>query len=236
MEETESLISILYKDKDLVAINKPHGLLVHRSSIAKDATEFALQIVRNQIGQRVHLIHRLDRKTSGVLLLGLNPKITSLMQELFIKGAIKKEYICIVRGFFPDVVEVDYALKNDRGKTQEAFTSFECLQRTDIKVPHGKWITSTYSLVRATPKTGRQHQIRKHLAHIMHPIIGDRPHGCNKQNRLFKEKWNMMIMLLHANTLKFKHPILNEDIQIQAAPSDEFVRIKDLLFKINSTD
>jgi len=230
MGETKNLIPILFQDENLVAINKPHGLLVHRSRIAMDATEFALQKVRDQIGKRAHLIHRLDRKTSGVLLLGLNPEITSQVQNLFLQREIRKKYVAIVRGYFPDSSSAEYPITNDRGKTQEAHTTFKCLRQTEIDVPHGKWNTSRYSLIEAIPHTGRQHQIRKHLAHIMHPIIGDRPHGCNKQNKLFKEKWNMMTMLLHAESLAFNHPISDEPLTITANPSDEFIRMQHFLF------
>jgi len=209
-----------------LAINKPHGLLVHRSSIAKDVKHFALQLVRNHIGKRVHLIHRLDRKTSGVLLFGLNPEVTHEIQKQFVNGTIHKEYIAIVRGFFPEKIKVDYPLTNNRGKVQKAITEFECLQQREVPIPHGKWNTSRYSIIKATPKTGRQHQIRKHLAHINHPIIGDRPHGCNKQNRLFKEKWKMMTMLLHAKSIDLEHPITGIPIFIQAPLSKELIRMK----------
>lgn len=229
MGDTSDIIDIIFQDEYLIAINKPHGLLVHRSPIAKDATEFALQLVRNRIKKRVHLIHRLDRKTSGVLLLGLNPVITAQVQEQFLNHQVQKEYIAIVRGIFPQKLVVDYPLTNDRGKKQEAITEFECLVQSEIPLPHGNWKTSRYSLIRAIPKTGRQHQIRKHLAHLRHPIIGDRPYGCNKQNKLFKERWNLTRMMLHAQSLEFMHPITQQKLTIKAQLSDEFNRMKNPL-------
>lgn len=222
-------LEILYQDDQLVAINKPHGLLVHRTSIAEEQNEFALQILRDQIEQRVYPIHRLDRKTSGVLLFGLNPEIVKSIQQQIENQSVTKKYLAIVRGWFPDKIEVDYALTNDRGKTQEAITHFQLLEKTELNIPFGKHQTSRYSLIEAFPKTGRQHQIRKHLNHLRHPIIGDRPHGCNKQNRLFKEKWEMNTMLLHAQEFTFLHPVSNQKIKIVADLSFEFCRMLDTL-------
>ena len=222
-------LEILYQDEQLVAINKPHGLLVHRTSIAEEQNDFALQILRDQIGQRVYPIHRLDRKTSGVLLFGLNPEIVKSIQQQIESQTVTKKYLAIVRGWFPDKIEVDYALTNDRSKTQEAITHFQLLEKTELAIPFGKHQTSRYSLIEAFPKTGRQHQIRKHLNHLRHPIIGDRPHGCNKQNRLFKEKWEMNTMLLHAQEFFFTHPISNQKIKIVADLSFEFCRMLDAL-------
>ncbi len=219
-------LEIIYQDQYLVAINKPNGLLVHRSPIAADASEFALQMLRDQIGQHVFPIHRLDRKTSGVLLFALDKETTKLVQDEFLQNRVLKNYLAIVRGFFPEKIEVDYPLTNDRNKKQEAVTHFYNNKHTEVKIPFGKHPTSRYSLIEAFPKTGRQHQIRKHLNHLRHPIIGDRPHGCNKQNKFFKERWNMMTMLLHAQELKFKHPYEERELVLQASLNEEFLRMK----------
>ncbi len=222
-------LEILYRDEHLVAVNKPNGLLVHRSYIAAGEAVFAMQLVRDQIGQRVHTVHRLDRKTSGVLLFALNSATAALLQESFANQLIDKKYTAIVRGFFPGDMELDYDLTNDRGKQQHAFTRFKLLKQVEIAVPFGKHQTSRYSLIEAYPKTGRQHQIRKHCAHLNHPIIGDRPHGCNKQNRLFKERWDMTTMLLHASVMKLKHPLTNVPLELHAPLNEEFKRVKMLL-------
>ncbi len=222
---TEAL-EIIYQDDNLVAINKPNGLLVHRSSIATDATVFAVQMLRDQIGQYVYPVHRLDRKTSGVLLFGLDKTTTKLLQEALQKEAAVKKYLAIVRGYFPDAVEVDYPLTNDRGKKQAAITLFRRLLKTELPIPFGKHPTSRYSLILALPKTGRIHQIRKHCNHLRHPIIGDRPHGCNKQNRLFKTQWEMTTMLLHAAELRIEHPISKENLTLAAKLPKEFLRMQ----------
>ena len=222
-------LQILYKDQYLVAINKPHDLLVHQSAIARDAKEFALQILRDQLGQWVSPVHRLDRKTAGVLLFALDKNTEKLMNQQFAEGLIKKKYLAIVRGYTNDQQDIDYPLKKENGTLQTAFTSFRTLSRTEIAIPFGKNETSRYSLVEASPTTGRMHQLRKHFAHVHHPIIGDRPHGCNKQNKLFKEKWGMDTMMLHASELCFTHPITHEMINFKADISEEFLRVLSFL-------
>ncbi len=224
-----SEINIIFQDDYLVAINKPNGLLVHRTSIAAHETIFALQLVRDQTGQKVYPIHRLDRKTSGVLLFAFDAETAKSVQAQFNTPHLSKKYLAITRGFFPDQIEVDYPLTNDRNKTQEAITLFKTLKKTELNIPFGKHASSRYSLVEVYPKTGRMHQIRKHCNHLRHPIIGDRPHGCNKQNRLFKEKWGLRTMLLHASEMSFIHPKNKEEIIIEAELNEEFLRMRKVL-------
>ncbi|MGF1636118.1 MAG: pseudouridine synthase [Cyclobacteriaceae bacterium] len=224
-----TLLEIIYKDDHMVAINKPHGLLVHKTALAKDATEFALQMLREQIGAKVYPAHRIDRKTSGVLLFALSESMNSQIQRAFSMHKIKKTYLAIVRGYTADAGSIDYPLKNDNGVVQEAITHFTTLQRTEVDVPSSIHKSSRYSLVKIEPMHGRMHQIRRHFAHIMHPIVGDRPHGCNKQNRLFKEKWNIRTMMLHAQSLTFQHPVSEKSIHIKAKPSLEFMYCKSVL-------
>ena len=223
------MLEIIYQDDHLIAINKPHGLLVHRSFIASDASEFAVQLLRDQIGRRVYPAHRLDRKTGGVLLFALSAEVNSAMQQQFAERKVKKTYFAIVRGHTPDSGEIDYPLKREGGGEQDAVTNFETLAKAEIPVPFGKHATSRYSLVKLTPHTGRFHQLRKHMAHIFHPIAGDRPHGCNKQNKLWKEKFGMMTMLLHAGELQFEHPVTGKKMKIEARLQEEFLRVTKIL-------
>ncbi len=223
------MLEIVYQDEQLVAINKPHGLLVHRSKMANDAQEFALQILRNQLGRHVYPVHRLDRKTGGVLLFALDKEYEISMQKAFQDSAVKKEYLAIVRGHTADTMDIDYPLAKDNGTLQEAFTSFTTLQRTETPWSVGQHPSSRYSLVLACPTTGRMHQLRKHFAHIFHPIIGDRPHGCNKQNRFFKANFQLDTMLLHAYSLCFEHPYKQQQIRITANLQAEFVRAMQLM-------
>lgn len=221
MQLEKTFLEIIYQDEVIVIVNKPTGLLVHRSPIAADASEFAIQVLRDQIGQKVFPVHRLDRKTSGLLVFALNEEVNKLMQVAFMNRAIEKKYLAIVRGFVAENGTIDYALTNEAGKVQDALTHFRLLQHFEIEIPNGKFSTARYSLVEVEPETGRMHQIRKHFAHVFHPIIGDRPHGCNKQNKLFLEKWGMNSMLLHASELTFKHPISNQEMTFKASlPAD----------------
>ncbi len=223
------MVNFIYRDEHFVAINKPNGLLVHRSYIASDASEFALQLVRDALGQYVYPVHRLDRKTSGVLIFGLSSEIARKIQESMESGAAQKRYLAIVRGFFPDEIQLNHPLINEAGKSQEAETYFKFIKRTELDIPLGKHATSRYSLIEAFPRTGRMHQIRRHLDHLRHPIIGDRPWGCNKQNKLFLDKWEMNTMMLHAVSMKIPHPISGELIEINAELPTEFQRMLDLL-------
>ena len=228
-------MEILFQDDHLIAVNKPAGLLVHRSSIAKDATEFALQKTRDFVGKEVHPIHRLDRKTSGVLLFTFDKNTLHSMQNLFNEGKVRKEYHAIVRGFADDSGKIDYALVNDKGLTQSARTIYTTHKKWEITKSFGRYKTSRYAYVHVFPETGRMHQIRKHFAHIFHPIIGDRPHGCNKQNRFFKREFNLIEMLLHAKSYSFEHPVTSDKIIIQAPIRNEFMRIVSLLDELDIT-
>lgn len=223
------MLEIVYQDEHIIAINKPHGLLVHRSKIANDATEFALQILRDQIGKHVSPVHRLDRKTSGLLLFAFEKDVEIAMHKQFQESLVEKKYLAILRGYAPEEMVIDYPLAKENGTMQEAVTSFKTLQRAEIDVAFGKHSTSRYSLVEAAPTTGRMHQLRRHFAHIFHPIIGDRKHGCNKQNKFFKEQFEMTTMLLHASELAFKHPVTNEQVKLSANLHDEFKRVMKLM-------
>jgi tRNA pseudouridine65 synthase len=220
-------LEIIFENEDLIAINKPHGLLVHRTRIARDATEFAIQILRDQIGCMVYPVHRLDRKTSGVLLFTKSAQLNSGIQQLFQERKVLKTYLALVRGYLPETGHIDYAL-TEGSKTKEAQTNYTCLDKFEINLASDKFSTSRYSLVKLEPLNGRFHQLRKHMAHIFHPIIGDRPHGCNKQNKLWKEQFGMTSMLLHAERLSFYYPG-NEHICISAAISSEFKRALGLM-------
>lgn len=222
-------LEIIFEDDDLIAVNKPHGLFVHRTELDVYATAFALQIVRDMIGCRVYPVHRLDRKTSGVLLLAKSQIIQSLMNEMFRNEQVEKTYLAIVRGYTDPSGIIDYPLLHENGKIQEAITHYSTLSYGEINISSGRFPTSRYSLVLVRPKTGRMHQIRRHLSHIFHPIIGDRPHGCNKQNRFFSEHFDMNTMMLHADSIEFAHPTSHKKIKIKAQWHSEFERMLGIL-------
>jgi len=218
-------MQILFEDEHIIAVNKPNGIFVHRTSLDPLADTFVVQMVRDIIGQRVYPVHRLDRKTSGVLLLAKSKTIQTKLNEVFRDRGIKKYYHAIVRGFTEDKIVIDYPLKNDNDKIQEAITTFITISKVEIPFCSGTFPTSRYSLIHINPETGRRHQIRRHLAHILHPIIGDRPHGCNKQNKFFLSHFYMNTMLLHASEISFFHPVLQMETVIKAPFGGEFERM-----------
>lgn len=150
---------------------------------------------------------------------------------LFRDRKIKKIYHAIVRGHTAPSQTIEYPLKNEKQVLQEALTQLRTLNSYELPVPFGKFDTSRYSRVELLPETGRMHQLRKHMAHIFHPIIGDRPHGCNKQNKLWKERWGMESMLLHAQSLSFQDPLTQEEVKIEAPYSPEMQNVLDSILK-----
>ncbi len=219
-------LEILHQDEHLVAINKPNNLLVHRTRLAWQDKRFALQILRNQIGQHVHPVHRLDRATSGILLFGLEKDATSILFEKFREKEVEKTYLAIVRGFAPESGVITNALKRmegeEDGEIQEAETHFRCLDQIEIEEYVDRFPTSRYSLVEVNPKTGRRHQIRRHLARANHPIIGDHKHGDYRHNQLFRDKFELPNLMLHAYKTVFEHPITREKIVLKAKVPDNF--------------
>ncbi len=228
-------LDILYQDDYLVAVQKPSGLLVHRSWLDSAATEFALQIVRDQVGQHVYPAHRLDRPTSGVLLFALSGEVAALMAQQFSGRLMDKSYLALVRGYLGDG-ELDYALKEELDKiadkqadankpAQEAVTQFRCLGQAELPFAVGRYPTSRYSLMYLSPKTGRKHQLRRHMAHLRHPIVGDTSHGDGKHNRFFREHFGNDRLLLHAASLAFEHPVTKQSIKIDAPLDPSFIHI-----------
>jgi len=229
-------LEILYQDDYLVAINKPSGLLVHKSPIDKHETQFALQLVRDQIGEYVYPVHRLDKPTSGVLLFALDAQMAQTMSLLFRSSQVHKEYLAVVRGFTEDASLIDYPLKQmldtqeqkRQGitkETQEAKTVYERLATVELPFSVSRYPAARYSLVKLLPKTGRKHQLRRHMKHIFHPIIGDTKHGRGEHNTLFREKYACHRLLLHSNRISFNHPIHKEKLVIDATLDDTWKRV-----------
>ncbi len=200
--------------------------MVHRSKMATGVNVFAVQLLRDHIGQKVYPAHRLDRKTAGVLLFSKDLVSNRTIQMLFQNHQTTKIYEALVRGYTEASGTIDYDLTNE-GKTKEAITDYHTQAHYEIKKSTGMHPTSRYSHVELRPHHGRFHQLRKHMAHIRHPILGDRPHGCNKQNRFWKEQYGLTKMMLHARELKFDWN--GEKIVIKANQSEEFKRVLSIL-------
>lgn len=230
------VLPILYQDEHLVVIDKPPGLLVHRSEIDRHETRFAIQILRDQIGQRVWPAHRLDRGTSGVLLFGLNAENASALSKQFEAGTVKKRYLAVVRGYPPEKGSIDHPLTRQRDpyefrgsqssmEAQDALTHFQRLAEIELPIAVDRYPSSRYALVELEPITGRRHQLRRHMKHIAHPIIGDATHGKGKHNRYFAEHFACNRLLLACVELTFNHPISNQRLTIKRPVSGEFSAI-----------
>ena len=229
----EEPLPILYRDEHLVVIDKPPALLVHRSEIDRHETRFAIQILRNQIGQHVWPVHRLDRGTSGILVFALNKEINSLLSKQFEAGSVEKTYLAVVRGH-PEVEGCidhplsrqrdDYEWQGERMKeeAQEALTRFRRITQIELPVAVDRYPSSRYALLQLNPVTGRRHQLRRHLKHIAHPIIGDATYGKGRHNRYFAEHLNCHRLLLACTGLSFKHPLTNEVLNVKAPVTGEF--------------
>ena len=240
------MLEILYQDEYLVAINKPSGLLVHKSHIDKRETRFALQEVRDQIGQWVYPVHRLDKPTSGVLIFALSSEVAKLLSEQFKAHTIQKEYLAVVRGYTKEKELIDYDLKvildkkadrdrNNNKEPQEAQTYYERLSTVEFPFAVSRYPVARYSLLKLLPKTGRKHQLRRHMKHILHPIVGDTKYGRNEHNRLFREKFESHRLLLHASKISFMHPMSGEKLLLEATVDNVFERILTHFQMNNST-
>jgi len=229
-------LEILYKDDYLVAINKPSGLLVHKSMIDKDEIYFADKMLRDQIGQWVYPIHRLDKPTSGVLLFALDSESAKLMSEQFIEKKIQKTYMAVVRGYIDEKGFIDYALSVKLDKiankksapqkeAQEAQTEYERLATVELAHAVGRYDKTRYSLVKLSPHTGRKHQLRRHMKHLSHHILGDTKYGRGEHNKMIRKEYNCHRLLLHATNLEFEHPYTNKRIKLNAKTDESFKSI-----------
>lgn len=230
------MLEILYQDAYFVAVNKPAGMLVHRSWLDRHETQFVMQTLRDQIGQYVFPIHRLDRPTSGVLLFALNSEMANLLCLQFEEKTVEKSYLAVVRGYLTGSAQIDYPLKIQLDKIadkfaqedkepQSAVTNYTGLQTVEMPWAIGKYQTARYSLVRLMPQTGRKHQLRRHMKHIFHPILGDTQYGDLHQNRGLSEKTGVSRLMLHAEILSFDHPITQERIEIRAGLDDQWKKL-----------
>ncbi|HEX7374159.1 MAG TPA: pseudouridine synthase, partial [Steroidobacteraceae bacterium] len=226
-------LPLLYRDTQVVVIDKPSGLLVHRSPIDRHERRFAVQLLRDQLGQRVYPAHRLDKGTSGALAFALDRESGAALAGQFATGAVRKRYVAIVRGWpegsglidHPlDPVEDD-VLGPQAGGPREAQSTFRTL--ATVELPHrvDRYPTSRYALVELEPLTGRRHQLRRHLAHVSHPIIGDSTYGKGRHNRLFRVLFGSQRLLLACTQLAFRHPVSGAPIVVDAALAPEFAAV-----------
>jgi tRNA pseudouridine65 synthase len=185
--------SFLFRDDSVVVVDKPSGVIVHRG-LANDAQDL-MRAVRDAIGAWVYPVHRLDRGTSGAVVMALSPAAARILGKAFEEGSVEKRYLALTRGH-PKDGEIDHPIaRHDGGPRVRAVTRVRTLG-----------VAGRYALVEAMPLTGRMHQVRKHLKHVSCPIIGDVKYGKGEHNRYFRDRHGLHRLALHAAAVAFDHP------------------------------
>lgn len=230
-------LKVIFQNDAFVAIDKPEGLLVHKSAIDKHETQFLLQQLRDQLGKYLYPIHRLDKPTSGIILFAFDPQSAAHIQQQMEDQQARKEYLLVCRGYCPEQGEINHPLKiiddfkSKRKKpkpqkpAQEAITEYQRLATIELPTAIDKYPSSRYSLVKARLITGRKHQLRRHFKHISHPIIGCPKYGKSLHNRYFAEQLACSRLLLHAYQLSLTCPLSDKPLQLTAPPSGQFLKL-----------
>ena len=226
-------LPILYRDDWLVVVDKPAGLLVHRSPVDARETRFAVQMLRDQLGRHVYPVHRLDKGTSGALAFALDPATARDLSEAFAGTAVGKSYLALVRGWPDERGEIDHALRPVEDDVlpatgrppQPARTGYERLEIFEIPHRVDRYPSSRYALLRLRPQTGRRHQLRRHLAHLSHPIVGDSTYGKGAHNRLFARLYGVRRLMLACVRLELPHPVTQQRLHVDAPLAEEFAAV-----------
>jgi tRNA pseudouridine65 synthase len=226
-DSTAPVLPVLYRDESLLVVNKPAGLVVHRGWATDRVT--ALDLARRLAGRHVHPVHRLDRATSGVLVFALDPDGARSIERAFVADQIDKRYLALVRGMAPERVLVDHPLAKEKGKPKlPSSTHVARLEVFEVENDETR-ITRCYTWLEAQPRSGRPHQIRRHLKHINHPIVGDVRYGKAEHNRLFRRRFNLERMVLHAERLTLPHPASGQRLTLVAPLPAELCELLALL-------
>ena len=218
-------IPIIYQDEYIICVAKPNNVLVHHAHHSRNVADekSLLQLLDEQVGGKFYPIHRLDRKTSGIILLAKETYHVSKFQDLFTADQIQKTYYGVVRGFSPESKIIDSPVKGrDSNVHKEALTHLKTLAQVTLDIPVKPYDSSRYSLVELSPKTGRMHQLRVHSNKISHPLIGDTKYGDKNHDVMFEENFGWKNMFLHAGKLEFKHPFTEEDLILKASFPDDW--------------
>lgn len=231
------MLEIIYRNAYCIAVNKPAGMLVHRSWLDSRETQFVMQTLRDQIGRHVYPVHRLDRPTSGVLLFALDSESAHGLTQQFAAKTVQKTYWAVVRGYLNGAGRIDYPLKEEADKiadlfadpdkpAQPAVTDYRCLAQTEQPFQSAaRYPTSRYSWVELTPHTGRKHQLRRHMKHIFHPIVGDTTHGDTAQNRAVAANTGTTRLMLHARSLTFRCLESSNTVRLVAGADEQWQKL-----------
>jgi tRNA pseudouridine65 synthase len=223
-------LQLLHIDDALAVVNKPARLMVHDSKLAGGESDFLADRLREQLRRPVFLVHRLDRATSGCLLLAFDRDTAAQLGQAMMAReagmpAFEKHYWAVCRGWPEERFTIDHPLDGGPGKPlkRPAVTRFTRLATCELPTPSQDFATSRYALLDAQPDTGRFRQIRRHLKHAFHHLIGDTSHGDGRHNRTFR-MLGIHRMLLHARELAFTHPHTGARIVATAPVDAEFDR------------
>ncbi len=217
-------VRILFRDEFLAVIDKPEGVMVHRTKIAARETVFLVDLLREQFGSRIFPVHRLDRGTSGAMLIAFDAQTASALGGQLMTGGIGKTYLAICRGWIGEPLLIDKplgAVRDEalRGQPQEekpARTRLTPRLAVTVPVPARPYDATRLTLVQAEPLTGRRHQIRRHLKSISHPVIGDATYGKGPLNRALAEYFGGGRLFLHSAGISFTHPASGCRVAVEA--------------------
>jgi tRNA pseudouridine65 synthase len=224
-------VQVLFEDEYILCVSKPNNMLVHHAHHSRNvANETSLlQYILDEKELKVYPIHRLDRKTSGIILLAKETHYVAKFQELFTKNEIQKTYYGIVRGYAPENKIIDSPVKGrDANLHKEALTHLKTLAKVTLKIPVKPYESSRYSLIEMLPKTGRMHQLRVHTNKISHPLIGDSKYGDKNHNVMFEENFGCKDLFLHAGKLEFTHPFTSKTLNLKTSFPNDWIS----LFKV----
>ena len=228
-------LEIIFEDSYFICVSKPNNMLVHHAKHSRNVAEETslLQLIIDKTGLKVFPIHRLDRKTSGIILLAKETQFVSKFQDLFTNNEIQKTYYGVVRGFSPEAKTIDSPVKGrDANVHKEALTHLKTLEQVTLDIPVKPYDSSRYSLVELSPKTGRMHQLRVHSNKISHPLIGDAKYGDKNHDVMFDENFGWKNMFLHAGKLEFIHPFTSEKLTLKATfPKDWIALFEEFKWK-----
>lgn len=224
-------VSVLLETEDFAVVNKPPKLLVHRSEIANKDEEFLLQKVRDHFGRKVWPLTRLDRGTSGAIIFAFSPEALKVLKE---QANISKFYCAVTRGYTAEEGRIDHLLKPpidpylrvQKTEPQQAISNFRRIATAEVPVPHGSFLTTRLSLVSLWLETGRQHQIRRHLKWISHPVIGDSTYGKGPLNRALFHYFGFERMLLHCSVINITNA-WSKNYSVYADPFPDFNKVID---------
>lgn len=221
-------VRVIFEDDQIVVLDKPAGLISHRSALARFEKDFFIDEARALVGRTIYLAHRLDRATSGIVICAASKEVAAMLGQQFMGRGIVKTYLAVTRGYIPESGECTGMLDAPQNpEPKEALTRYRRLATIELPIPIARWPTSRYSLVEVQPETGRYQQIRRHLRDLSHPIAGDSAHGDGRHNRNLRIHFGLDRMLLHSWRLSFDHPADGRRMTLSAPLDRKWRRIID---------